>query len=56
MELRGIIVDECGTVRKFCDDYSESEIEEILENHPEWYMTTVEIQIGVMKNEMEYST
>lgn len=30
------IVDELGTIRYTCDELSQKEIDEILENHEEW--------------------
>ena len=30
------IVDEIGTIRYVCDELSQKEIDEILENHEEW--------------------
>ena len=35
------LVDECGTVRKYCSDLSETEIEDLLINHPEWKIMCV---------------
>lgn len=43
MEFVSVICDECGDVKIFCSNYSETKIEEILGNHPEWYLSIVEI-------------
>lgn len=36
MEYRSAIVDECGDVVMWCDEMSQDEIQEILDQHPEW--------------------
>ena len=41
-QYRTAIVDECGTVRAWCDDLTDEEQEEILASHEEWYIETVE--------------
>lgn len=33
MELRSVIVDECGTIKRYCSDYSDMENEKYLEEH-----------------------
>lgn len=43
MELRSVIVNELNEVKIFVDDCRDNEVEEILENHPEWRLSTVEI-------------
>lgn len=35
-EYISVIVDECGSVRAYCSDYSDDEIISILNDHPEW--------------------
>ena len=44
MEYRNVICDECGTVRAYCSEYSDTEIEKILEDHPEWYLTRIDVR------------
>nr|DAX09858.1 MAG TPA: hypothetical protein [Bacteriophage sp.] len=39
MELRSVIVDECGTIKRYCGDYSDVENEKYLKEHSEYYMT-----------------
>ena len=41
MEYKSIICDECGTTRKICENLKE-EIDDILRNHPEWRLETIE--------------
>ena len=36
MEFRTAIVDELGCVMYWCDELKGEEVEEILNNHPEW--------------------
>ncbi len=36
MEFRTAIVDELGCVMYWCDKLKDKEIEDILNNHPEW--------------------
>lgn len=42
MELRGVIVDECGTIKRYFSDYSETENEKYLEEHPEYHVSVIE--------------
>lgn len=42
MEYKSIICDECGTIRKICENLKEEEIEDILSNHPEWRLEAIE--------------
>lgn len=42
MELRGVIVDECGTIKRYFSDYSETENEKYLEDHPEYHVSVIE--------------
>lgn len=44
MELRSVIVDECGTIVRYCSDYSYMENEKYLEEYPECHMTVIEIE------------
>lgn len=37
MEYESCIKDECGNVILYCENKTEEEIDEILEQHPEWY-------------------
>ena len=37
------IVDECGYIVAWCVGYSDEEIAEILENHPEWKKTCIKV-------------
>lgn len=39
---KSVICDECGTIRKFCENLTDSEIENILKNCPEWRLNTIE--------------
>lgn len=36
-----VIVDELGHIQEYASDLTGAEINDILENHPEWKMTTV---------------
>lgn len=47
MELRSVIVDECGTIKRYYSDYSDIENEKYLKEHPEYYMTVIEIESEV---------
>lgn len=38
MEFVSCIKDECGCVVALCAKMSQQEIDEILDNHPEWYL------------------
>lgn len=42
MKLRSVIVNECGTIKRYCSDYSNMENEKYLENHPEYHTTVME--------------
>lgn len=37
MQLLSVIRDECGTIRRYCKDMSDEEVDELLQKHPEWY-------------------
>lgn len=39
MEFRSVIRDECGDIRAYASDYTHKEIEDILDEHPEWYLS-----------------
>lgn len=39
MEYESVIRDECGDIVYACAGLSYDEIDEILENHPEWYLS-----------------
>lgn len=41
LEFKNVIFDECGCIRYWCSEMTEEEIEEVLENHPEWWMGVV---------------
>lgn len=43
MEFVTVIRDELGTVVRNCSDMTEGEIEIVLENHPEWYLSSMEV-------------
>lgn len=43
MEYRTAIVDECDCVMYWCSDLSGEEINEILDNHPEWRIREIEV-------------
>lgn len=43
MEYRTAIVDECDCVMYWCSDLSGEEINEIIDNHPEWWIRTIEV-------------
>lgn len=43
MEYRTAIVDECDCVMYWCSDLSGEEINEILDNHPEWWIRAIEV-------------
>lgn len=43
MQYRFAILDECLSVRYWCDELTQAEIDEILENHPEWTTRCVEV-------------
>ena len=47
MELRSVIVDECGTIVRYCSDYYDMENEKYLEEYPECHMTVIEIESEV---------
>ena len=38
-----VIVDECGEIMEYVSDLTGAEINEILEEHPEWQITTVQV-------------
>ena len=35
-EYISVIIDECGSIRAYCSNYSDDEIISILNDHPEW--------------------
>ena len=37
IEVRLAVVDECGDVVVWCDEVTEEEAQELVDNHPEWY-------------------
>lgn len=39
LEYRSAIVDECGSVVYWCDELIKNEVNKILVNHPEWYIS-----------------
>lgn len=41
MEYVTVICDECGTIKAFVQNLCDNEIENILSNHPEWYLTVI---------------
>jgi hypothetical protein len=41
MQYRSAILDECLSVRYWCDELTQAQIDEILENHPEWRVMCV---------------
>lgn len=43
MEMQSVIKDECGTVVRFCNDYSEAQNEEFLQEHPEYTYSCLEV-------------
>lgn len=43
MKYRTAIVDECDCVMYWCSDLSGEEINEILDNHPEWWIRAIEV-------------
>lgn len=43
MEYVSVIKDECEQIVCFAAGYKETEIEEMLEQHPEWYRSVVEV-------------
>lgn len=45
MELRSVIVDECGTIKRYCSNYSDVENEKYLEEYPEYYITVIESEV-----------
>lgn len=47
MELRSVIVDECGTIKRYCSDYSETKNEKYLEDHPEYHVAVIESEVQV---------
>lgn len=47
MELRSVIVDECGTIKRYCSDYSDMENEKYLEEHPEYHTSVIESGVQV---------
>ena len=40
-----VIVDECGEVMEYISDLLEEEVEEILEEHPEWQIKCIPIEM-----------
>lgn len=42
LEFRTAIVDELGEVMYWCDELSQNEVEEILDNHVEWKKKCIE--------------
>lgn len=40
-----VIVDECGEVMEYISDLLEEEVEEILEEHPEWRIKCIPIEM-----------
>lgn len=45
IEYISVIKDECGDIICVVMDRTESEIKEILSNHPEWYISCEEVCI-----------
>ena len=45
MNLRSVIIDECGAIKRYCSDYSDMENEKYLEDHPECYMAVIEREV-----------
>lgn len=43
MEFRSAIVDELGYVVYWCSDLYPGQVENILENHPEWKVRCIQI-------------
>jgi hypothetical protein len=42
-EYISVIVDECGSIRAYCSDYSDDDIMNILYQHPEWSQRYISI-------------
>jgi hypothetical protein len=42
-EYRSAILDEVLCVRYWCDQLTDEQVDEILENHPEWRIMCVEV-------------
>jgi nucleoside-triphosphatase THEP1 len=40
-----VIVDECGEVMEYISDLLEEEVEEILEEHPEWWIKCIPVEM-----------
>lgn len=47
MELWSVIVDECGTIKRYYNNYSETENEKYLEDHPEYHVAVIESEVHV---------
>lgn len=45
MELRSVIVNECGTIKRYCSDYSDMDNEKYLEYHPEYHISVIESEV-----------
>ena len=41
MEYITVICDECGAIKAFTQNLCDNEIENILSNHPEWYLSVI---------------
>ena len=39
LEFRSCVRDECGEIRAWASDYTHAEIEQMLDDHPEWYLS-----------------
>lgn len=45
MEFETVIKDECGAVVYYLADISDDDfVDELLADHPEWYLSTVEVK------------
>lgn len=42
-EYISVIVDECGSIRAYCSDYSDDDIINILYQYPEWSQRCISI-------------
>lgn len=44
LKFESAIVDELGVILYWCEDLSDAEIDEILSNHPEYRIDSIEIE------------